>query len=530
MEGPEPPADPPATLAPEADVTALSPTSQAPPSGRVSTLVSLARAGPTAWDSPPRTPLASGINAKQSQEREIFSAVRRQMESMEEKLSGQISRVQQQSERSREAAFSRVDSKLGTMELLQPRVDRRLAELHGNYKGISEEMQTQIRRIDQMDSRLWEWRHKLDEEIRGKLAEMEQAHQQVASSVRVTRATSEDVLKRYNQRLLRLEALVDERAAQHEDLSQGLMGLHQRLLESEGHDGREGRALARSQEPEPLYTAEALEGRVGDLQQRLSASEQELYDLRTGLEAQGEHLRSLRTQYEAKDEQCRGLIDRILGENWEARLKEVQGRVADIGQGHIDHSEQVQILQKKLDGHDEVQTELGHHVRRLQERLAAGLDSSARALDLGPGRAAAAEAQDCTGRLAEAEAQLGALGTKVESIQADLELAPRIAGLVDTLKDVSPRVIGQEQTMRQMQQKVTEFEEQVKTTTEGFAERIGRLEDDAGRLVYLVEGPQAARRASDDTQAPSSRTISVVNDAQDPPQTVQSQRRSSAKE
>ena len=44
--------------------------------------------------------------------------------------------------------MARLDSNLSAIQLLQPRADRRLAELSGNCKGLSEEMQVQVRRID----------------------------------------------------------------------------------------------------------------------------------------------------------------------------------------------------------------------------------------------------------------------------------------------------------------------------------------------------------------------------------------------
>merc|ERR1740121_2274408 len=149
--------------------------------------------------------------AKAAQESAILTAVRRQMESMEEKLGGQIVRVQQQGDRLRDAAFSRVDSKMGSMEALQPKFDRKLAELSGNYKGLSDEMQAQIRRIDQMDTRLWEWRHTVEEEVRTKFAEVEQSHQHINSAIRLANATNEDSMKRITSRLRRLEGLVEER-------------------------------------------------------------------------------------------------------------------------------------------------------------------------------------------------------------------------------------------------------------------------------------------------------------------------------
>merc|ERR1712232_1295122 len=103
----------------------------------------------------------------------------------------------------------------------------------GNYKGLSDEMQAQIRRLDQMDSRLWEWRHQLEEEVRNKFVEIERNIQRVSSSMRVMSTTSDDVLKRHHQRVQRLEGVLEERGQSHEDTQSGLMNLHERLEQLE---------------------------------------------------------------------------------------------------------------------------------------------------------------------------------------------------------------------------------------------------------------------------------------------------------
>eukprot|EP00418_Pyrodinium_bahamense_P036817 CAMPEP_0179197346 /NCGR_PEP_ID=MMETSP0796-20121207/98138_1 /TAXON_ID=73915 /ORGANISM="Pyrodinium bahamense, Strain pbaha01" /LENGTH=516 /DNA_ID=CAMNT_0020901765 /DNA_START=193 /DNA_END=1739 /DNA_ORIENTATION=+ len=470
-------------------------------------LLNLSRAGPSSvTGTPPRSPLSVGLHVKQAQEREVFTVVRRQMDVLEERLSSQIARVQQQSERSRDTALTRLDSKLGTMELLQPRVDRRLAELNGNLKALSEESQTQIRRMDQMDARLWEWRHKLDEEIRAKFTQIEQTSQELASSVRVAKVTNEDVLKRYHQRLLRLEQLVDERMSQHEEVGSSLAQLHTRLLEVE-HDlmpGLRGAPDAVHRDrllPDSLGAGSTVDVQLQELGQKVTQLQEDSYDLRAKFESQEEHHKTLRTQFEAKDEQYRSLDDRMNRENWDGRLKELQRSIDDIHQGRISHAEQVQILHRKVDSQEEVQAELGGHIRRLQERSAIaglGLEGSAATTPRTPafspagdsaalaaaaalaagargGGSAGGNIQCCLGRLGKVESQLQAsnagvqdcaerlnkverrlqeLLSKVDSMGVDLEVAPRVAALVDTLRDVSPKIIYHEAALKQLESKV----------------------------------------------------------------------------
>merc|ERR1719401_1395803 len=171
--------------------------------------------------------------AKAAQDNAALAALRRQFEGLEEKLVGQIQRVQQQGDRLRDAAFSRVDAKMGSMEALQPRFDRKLAELSGNYKGLSDEMQAQIRRIDGMDTRLWEWRHQMEDEVQKKFSEVDQHHQQASSAIRLASATNEDSMKRVHNRLRRLEGLVEERLLYADEASHGIAALDARLQEVE---------------------------------------------------------------------------------------------------------------------------------------------------------------------------------------------------------------------------------------------------------------------------------------------------------
>ena len=106
--------------------------------------------------------------ARASYESAVLAAVRRQIEAFEEKVENQISKLQVQGDKSKDTSLSRLEEKVSAAEGLQPRVERRLAELSGNFKGLSDEMQAQIRRVDLLDDRRWEWRHQVEEEMQKK--------------------------------------------------------------------------------------------------------------------------------------------------------------------------------------------------------------------------------------------------------------------------------------------------------------------------------------------------------------------------
>lgn len=117
----------------------------------------------------------------------------------------------------RVATPTRAHWKVSNLETNLPRVERRVAEISGNLRGLSDEVQCQIRRIDQADSRLWDWRHHLEEEIRAKFNEIDQHFQQVTSSMRVQKTMADDQFKKFTQRLHKLEGLVDERVTASEE-------------------------------------------------------------------------------------------------------------------------------------------------------------------------------------------------------------------------------------------------------------------------------------------------------------------------
>jgi len=461
---------------------------------------SLAKQGPMPWDVSPRqrTPSVGGISARQNQDKEMFSAVRRQMDILEERLAGQISRVQQQSERSRDASVKSLDNKLANLEMFQPNINRKLAELSGNCKGLSEEMQSQIRRVDQMDARLWEWRHKMDEEIRIKFTELESAHQQVSSLVRVTGASNDDVLNRFNQRLSRLESLLEEKDVVHDDLSHSVMDMHSRLLhiEHETTTPRGSLLIPETQNQGSVTDNDThFKSTVDNLCHKTATVQVEVHNLHTRVEENEERHRLLRAAFDSKDDQYRSLSDRIERENWLGHLRDLSSRLDDATKGFGTHRDTVQILQKKLDRQEEALTDIGNQLRRLQGRGSIANPSSQEWQSMQPDSGDAAhhhpahpEAGDCVGRLANVESHVGALELRIEAMRSDVELAPRVAKLVETLKDVSPRVVGQGDHLQQLQRRFEDFQHAEGVVHDGLVMRLGHVEQQVQRLVNEVEG------------------------------------------
>eukprot|EP00929_Paragymnodinium_shiwhaense_P001482 TRINITY_DN101703_c0_g1_i1.p1 TRINITY_DN101703_c0_g1~~TRINITY_DN101703_c0_g1_i1.p1 ORF type:complete len:512 (-),score=167.25 TRINITY_DN101703_c0_g1_i1:214-1749(-) len=409
-----------------------------------------------------RKPPFTSSATKSMQESFILAAVRRQMEALEEKLGGQITRVQQQSDRLRDVALSRVDTKMGSVEALQPKVDRRLAELSGNYRGLSEELQAQIRRVDAVDARLAEWQSQFEEQIRNQLADVEQHHQQLASSVRLDHAANDDLFKRFNKRLLRLEGLLDEKAARADDAEQSLMNLHERIslleelrqgdmLEKDGPAHTSAPVALDANMEARLSTVEILEAQLVEMCQRFETVQQELHDSQTRVEAQEERLRSLRTLFDTKEEHYRLLSDKIVRVDFDSKFKEVHTQLQDFGQCRSEHKEKLELLKKRFEEHDQLHDELQERLSRSRLPFSAGDGCS-------PGEADSAQlsftVQENNARLVEVEATLEQLAAEFQAARADMELLPRVSSLVDTLQEIAPKVITQEQSLKELSEKV----------------------------------------------------------------------------
>lgn len=476
--------------------------------------------------------------AKAAQESAILTAVRRLLEALEEKLSGQITRVQQQGDRLRDAAFSRVDAKMGNMEGLQSKFDRKLAELSGNYKGLSDEMQAQIRRIDQMDTRLWEWRHQVEDEVRTKFAEVEQSHQQINSVFRLASATNDDSLKRITSRVRRIEGLVEERLSYSDETNQNLVALDTRLQEIEvarihqltlGTADQMNQALLLQSQANAAETGTgnnpglaSMESRLLEACKKIDLSSRESQDMQTRVEAQEERLRTLRTLLDTKEEHFRhNKFDR---QDWETRSKELQSVVSELDKQRVAHSEKLEVFTRKFDNQEKSHDEVCDQVRKLQERgyynvsesaapaaetsevgreiVAAGGATNSGLVPTAADAAAAATAaaaaklsvDDCAARIKVAEERMDVVDAELQGVvRSEAELGPRVARIVDTL----PKVVDQEKCIRELHEKVGDLEARANVMVDrGMAHdqltsRISRVEVDVNRLKLEIEGVEA---------------------------------------
>lgn len=405
-----------------------------------------------------RSPSSYTGSASDVYESSIYRDVRRQI-ALDDKYSGQLSGFlrTQESDRLRDVVPAKADPKMGLVESIQPKLDGRLAELNRKYEGLSDEMQMQTQRTDQIDTRLLEWRRGLEEEIRAKFADIESSHQHISSNARVSHATNEDYVKQLNDRLSRIDRVVEEHKAFHEVQHGDVANIRQHLKEMEEsrvHDlTRNDRRHAPGHDPAALL---AVEARVQDLWSKLQELWREVHDNHMRMEAQEERLKALSTKFETTEDQYGRLNQREEGFDWESRFTELSSHMSELSQHRREQGERLEHVQRKLDSHSDLHVQSAADLHSFRERwgatppgegaMAGGITSDARA-------ALSMEMKDCLQRQRASDCRLASLASDLEAVREDLALAPRVAALVEQLREIAPRVMDHEHALRSLQAK-----------------------------------------------------------------------------
>jgi len=412
--------------------------------------------------------------ARASYESAVLAAVRRQIEAFEEKVENQISKLQVQGDKSKDTSLSRLEEKVSAAEGLQPRVERRLAELSGNFKGLSDEMQAQIRRVDLLDDRRWEWRHQVEEEMQKKCQGYEQQVQALASKLR-SHVAVEDTLKQHHQRLQRLESEL-QRSSFHEEIRESfghvcgrlelLEGRSEALVDKATADALLERSLAtKSDDFVSSSIYEVLSKRLEDLGGRIEEALQDNRDVHSRVASQEEQIRALRTLFETREEHLRLLAERVERSDWDVKLEQIRQALQDSNKQRTLEAERLVLLSKKVEDqeqlHDDLQRELASHASGKQDA-------------------------EMAAAVAGLEDQLKTLGLELQELRDHDDLGPRVADLLSQLREIAPKVIEQEKSIRLLQ------------TSEPFQKEIRLLQEEIGTLRSSI-----ASKSSSSTDAVS---------------------------
>lgn len=439
---------------------------------------------------------------------DVFAVIKRHVDQLDEKFTSQITRVQQQSDRLREMAFSRVETKMSSIEVFQPKLERGLSELKGNYKGLSEEVQAQIRKIEEINTRMWECRHQWEDEDRIKFTEVDKIQQKLSSDLRMADAANDDTMKRINNRLSRLEKLFESRLAAQEETRRAVKAMQARM---EGIEQahmlhvRDMAIIAAHPAPDPTgpgrdlrsvdhrLSFESLEKACSEDSKKLDQLQRDTHDLHERLAAQGERLNSLRTMHETKDDHYRRLSDKVERVDWESKFKELHAQLHERDKQRLSDVERVGCIERSLEALG--QQEVGYRGQNHEVSMIMG--SNGPTFDVGVfgsppstfgsgglavlGGAGAGEADaDVTlrgfdngymltredmetlqhemgnwaERLQVVESHVDDFGREFRTLRNDMNLGPRIGALVQSLRDIGPKVVSHEASIGELHEKV----------------------------------------------------------------------------
>eukprot|EP00928_Gymnodinium_smaydae_P022563 TRINITY_DN18903_c0_g1_i1.p1 TRINITY_DN18903_c0_g1~~TRINITY_DN18903_c0_g1_i1.p1 ORF type:complete len:701 (-),score=116.34 TRINITY_DN18903_c0_g1_i1:98-2200(-) len=293
----------------------------------------------------------------------------RHAELVEARLNAQLARVREshaaelsKSERASQVAMQRMDKKLLAHEGQHARIDRRVSELYGGFKGISDEMQDQIRRADAVDARLSEFRHEIEEEIRKKMVDFDGKLDEAMSKCRVRLASNEEVCKKLEAAMRRLEARGDQdtrldmvAAEVHgriDQLDEAYQQHHETVAQLLIAQPMAGCASGGGRVTPPLVAASQLgdvENKVQELAHavdmlRNKALGDEGWDAR--LQEHDVRIQGLRVKVESLDRHYANFSDRVR-QDWESRIDHVHKSLQESHKKHADHAEHLQGLHQR---------------------------------------------------------------------------------------------------------------------------------------------------------------------------------------
>merc|ERR1719240_1850797 len=113
--------------------------------------------------------------------------------------------------RANASSLQRMEDRLSTGDAHLADLRRRQSELTGNVKGISDEQQSQIRRITELDKKIADIRRSSEDQIRNQFLISEEKMIKAAALARNQIAALEDTVKRQDGIIQRNETLVEEK-------------------------------------------------------------------------------------------------------------------------------------------------------------------------------------------------------------------------------------------------------------------------------------------------------------------------------
>lgn len=416
----------------------------------------------------------------------LISVMKRQMDAAEERLRGEIQRGQQHSERHRHADIARFETRLAKSEGQGPKMEKKIAELAGAMKSLSDEMQGQIRHVNQVDNKLTDTRHDFERELHGR---MTHAQQQTAKDAA---ASNEEALRRLDCQIHELAAALDEKLRHGcADLVTAgeITVLEARLDALEGRAGTiEAVAPVEAQEPSSPSPLERMQEVLEDVQRTSEIAQKEAHGAQFSIHAVEERLNATRTLAECTQETARADQLRVLA--CERRANDFETVVHELGKRISTVEDQLGAL-----GQHEATllTPLGEAQEGVEVTRRMGWSEQPRMQE---------EDDECSAVLAQAQRFWSEQRARLEAIEQHLGIltdrvdhvapadSPSVSDLAASLEAVRPKVWEQEGVMRDMQQSIGQLTTRVGMTAKLAAASVddaSASDVSASRLAALEE-------------------------------------------
>lgn len=441
------------------------------------------------------TPPPGSGAVRAAQESAILAAVRKQMELFEDKIGvvSQEVKRQQQGDKLRETRTEMSRS----IAQLRDEVHRSLAQMNGKLNGLSDNLVSQIEHVGRVDDRFQKWRGQFEGEVLMKVEQLERGHARLTTSHKSSSTLSEDSLKKYQQRLQKLEAAAEERRMHCDQTAEHIDILHQRLSDIEGsHKMVLDASTRQSTEPVVFGGAElsrqlTLEGRVDDVTERLERLSRESGDVQDIHALVAKHEQQLMAFRVQLNEHVLALGHRVQSSDVEGKLRDLQRSVQSQQDHVMSHTEKFERIEENVRNAEKNHEDLAERVM-LQQRL--GLTSqSVLMAQAPPSNYGGDEMDENDQRLVDGlSASVRELDERLRTTTLEAKMAADVGARLEQLvpgSQLTTQVLNNGQKLIQQEQCVTEV-----------LERVGRLEFD---IKMLRPGAGAVALSTERSPAPS---------------------------
>lgn len=324
----------------------LAATPPAPPSPAVRSPTARSPVGPRSPIEVGRGPVATHENPPDMALGEVVAgAARREAQAVEARLAGQLKRLSDQIGARGQKWEKQLDEsqrKLMGADAVHTSLNRRVSEVAGGLKALSEETRDQTLRSSAADIRIWDFRREIEKECREKLDELQG---EVRGALTKYSVKVEEFQRRADQQLKRVERLEIQGSA-----SQDFDALQSRVLAVESL--QRDAALAVRTRPDlddqvkSLERVDCAERSIADLQRKLVEVNGESHDTIARLEEHVVRFNSFRDRMASQD-QMHALDDRV--RQCETKLDRAHRALQDVMDGQTEQLCRIEDLHARTE-------------------------------------------------------------------------------------------------------------------------------------------------------------------------------------